>query len=98
MSKRPITPLAMAVPAAKGAAYVPEIAEVPREAPPTHPAPSAPMAPLGLPPGPGAMNFKLSPAASSALRLHQFRTGRAKQAIVEEALNQWLDRNAHLIA
>lgn len=95
MSKRPITPLAMAVPAAKGAAYVPEVAEVPREAPT---APSAPMAPPGLPPGPGAMNFKLSPAASSALRLHQFRTGRAKQAIVEEALNQWLDRNAHLIA
>ncbi len=43
------------------------------------------------------MNFKLTPAASAALRTHQFRTGRAKQAIVEEALNEWLDRNSHLI-
>jgi len=43
------------------------------------------------------MNFKLAPDASAALRMHQFRTGRAKQAIVEEALNQWLERNQHLI-
>lgn len=96
MSKRPITPLAMAVPAAKGAAYVPEVPELSREAPLQSPAPS-PAATPALPPGPGAMNFKLSPAASAALRMHQFRTGRAKQAIVEEALNQWLERNSHLI-
>lgn len=93
MSKRPITPLAMAVPVAKGAAYVPETPEAPKEAP----TPSPSLTPPALPPGPGAMNFKLSPVASAALRMHQFRTGRAKQAIVEEALNQWLDRNAHLI-
>jgi len=94
MSKRPITPLAMAVPASKGAAYVPEIPDLPSEAPLPSPPPAAVPA---LPPGPGAMNFKLTPAASAALRMHQFRTGRAKQAIVEEALNQWLEHNAHLI-
>ncbi len=94
MSKRPITPLAMAVPAAKGSAYVPESvgAGVPH-----FPQPAPPSAPI-LPPGPAAMNFKLTPAASAALRIHQFKTGRAKQAIVEEALDQWLERNAHLIA
>lgn len=97
MSKRPITPLAMAVPASKGAAYVPEVPELPREAPLPAPAPALPAAVPALPPGPGAMNFKLTPAASAALRMHQFRTGRAKQAIVEEALNQWLERNEHLI-
>lgn len=93
MSKRPITPLAMAVPAAKGSAYVPENVGVDalqssQPAPPSAPA---------LPPGPAAMNFKLTPAASAALRIHHFKTGRAKQAIVEEALDQWLERNAHLI-
>ena len=97
MSKRPITPLAMAVPAAKGAAYVPEVPELPREAP----LPSPPLKPSAatptLPPGPSAMNFKLSPSASTALRMHHFRTGRAKQAIVEEALDEWLERNSHLI-
>ena len=97
MSKRPITPLAMAVPAAKGAAYVPEVPELLREAPLPSLAPTPPAATPTLPPGPSAMNFKLSPAASAALRMHQFRTGRAKQAIVEEALNQWLERNSHLI-
>lgn len=93
MSKRPITPLAMAVPAAKGSAYVPENvgADAPRS-----PEPAQPSAPI-LPSVPAAMNFKLTPAASAALRIHQFKTGRAKQAIVEEALDQWLDRNAHLI-
>lgn len=94
MSKRPITPLAMAVPAAKGSAFVPENVgdDAVRSLQLTPPGASAP------PPGPVAMNFKLSPAASAALRVHQFKTGRAKQAIVEEALNQWLERNAHLIA
>jgi hypothetical protein len=94
MSKRPITPLSIAVPAAKGAAYVPESVETDI----THsPQPAPPRAPA-LPPGPAAMNFKLTPAASAALRIHQFKTGRAKQAIVEEALDQWLEHNAHLIA
>jgi len=93
MSKRPVTPLAMAVPAAKGAAFVPE---APREAPVPSPSQLSPPVPA-LPRGPSAMNFKLTPAASAALRTHQFRTGRAKQAIVEEALNEWLDRNCHLI-
>ena len=97
MSKRPITPLVMAVPAAKGAAYVPEVQELPGEAPLPSPPPKPVAATPTLPPGPGAMNFKLSPAASAALRVHQFRTGRAKQAIVEEALNEWLERNLHLI-
>lgn len=97
MSKRPITPLAMAVPAAKGAVYVPEVPELSREAPLSPLAATPPVATLPLPPGPGSMNFKLSPAASAALRMHQFRTGRAKQAIVKEALNQWLKRNSHLI-
>lgn len=97
MSKHPITPLAMAVPAAKGAAYVPEVPELPREAPLPSTVPMPLAATPTLPPGPGAMNFKLSPPASAALRMHQFRTGRAKQAIVEEALNQWLERNSHLI-
>ncbi len=94
MSKRPITALSIAVPATKGAAYVPESAgtETLRS-----PQPTPPDAPA-LPPGPAAMNFKLSPAASAALRVHQFKTGRAKQAIVQEALDQWLERNAHLIA
>ena len=94
MSKRPITPLAMAVPAAKGSAYVPESVgdDAVRSPQPTSPNAPAP------PPGPAAMNFKLTPAASAALRVHQFKTGRAKQAIVEEALDQWLERNAHLIA
>ena len=94
MSKRPVTPLAMAVPAAKGSAYVPENvgADTLRSIKPTPPGVPAP------PPGPAAMNFKLTPAASAALRVHQFKTGRAKQAIVEEALDQWLERNAHLIA
>ena len=91
MSKRPLTPLAMAIPVAKGAAYVPETPDLPTVVP------AAPTAPPALPAGPSAMNFKLTPQASAALRLHQFRTGRAKQAIVEEALNQWLDRNASLI-
>ncbi len=94
MTKRPITPLAMAVPAAKGTAYVPEdlVAETP--------APRGAIAPVPAPPlprGPAGMNFKLAPDASAALRMHQFRTGRTKQAIVEEALNQWLERNRRLI-
>ncbi len=97
MSKRPITPLAMAVPASKGAAYVPEVPEVPKDAPLPSPPPTSPTDLPALPPGPSAMNFKLVPAVSAALRMHQFRTGRAKQAIVEEALNQWLERNLHLI-
>ena len=97
MSKRPITPLAMAVPAAKGAAYVPEVPELPRESSLSSSPPTLPAATPALPPGPSAMNFKLSPNASAALRMHQFRTGRAKQAIVEEALNQWLERNSFLI-
>ncbi len=97
MSKRPVTPLAMALPAAKGAAYVPEVPDALKEAPLPSPS-STPLAVPALPPGPAAMNFKLTPAISASLRLHQFRTGRAKQAIVEEALNQWLERNAHLIA
>lgn len=95
MSKRPVTPLAMALPAAKGAAYVPEVPEMLKEIP--SPSPTPPAMPA-LPPGPVAMNFKLTPVASASLRMHQFRTGRAKQAIVEEALGQWLERNAHLIA
>lgn len=94
MSKRPITPLAMAVPAAKGAAYVPEVPELLRGSTPPSPSPVTP----SLPPGPTSMNFKLSPAASAALRVHQFRTGRTKQAIVEEALDQWLSHNSHLVA
>jgi len=93
MSKRPITPLAMAVPAAKGSAYVPETVG----ADALHSSEPAPTSVPVLPPGPAAMNFKLTPAASAALRIHQFKTGRAKQAIVEEALDQWLERNAHLI-
>lgn len=94
MTKRPITPLAMAVPAAKGAAYVPEDLMVETPAPHGTKAP-APVPPL--PQGPAGMNFKLAPDASAALRMHQFRTGRTKQAIVEEALSQWLDRNRGLI-
>jgi hypothetical protein len=94
MSKRPITPLAMAVPAAKGSAYVAEDLEV--EAP-TSPDAQAPKPAPALPKGPAGMNFKLPSDASAALRMHQFRTGRTKQAIVEEALNQWLERNHHLI-
>ena len=97
MNKRPITPLAMAVPAAKGAAYVPEVPEMPREVPIPSPASRPPATAPTLPPGPSAMNFKLSPTASAALRMHHFRTGRAKQAIVEEALNEWLGRNSQLI-
>ena len=97
MSKRPITPLAMAVPASKGQAYVPEIPDLPNDTSPPSPS-QLPTSELpALPPGPSAMNFKLTPTASAALRMHQFRTGRAKQAIVEEALNQWLERNARLI-
>lgn len=97
MTKRPITPLAMTVPASKGQAYVPEMPDFSRDASPPSPA-QPPVSGLpALPPGPSAMNFKLTPAASAALRIHQFRTGRAKQAIVEEALSQWLERNAHLI-
>lgn len=92
MSKRPITPLAMAVPVAKGNAYVPEGEEAAFPSRSETPAPA-----LALPPGPAGMNFKLTPDASAALRMHQFRTGRAKQAIVEEALNQWLERNRQLI-
>jgi hypothetical protein len=94
MTKRPITPLAMAVPAAKGTAYVPEdlVVETPAPRGAKAPAPAPP-----LPQGPAGMNFKLAPDASAALRMHQFRTGRTKQAIVEEALNQWLDRNRGLI-
>ncbi len=94
MSKRPITPLSIAVPAAKGAAYVPESV-----GPDTfHSTQPIPPSATALPPGPAAMNFKLTPAASAALRIHQFKTGRAKQAIVEEALDEWLERNIHLIA
>lgn len=92
MSKRPITPLAIAVPVAKGSAYVPEGEEAASPSRPETPAPAP-----ALPPGPAGMNFKLTPGASAALRMYQFRTGRAKQAIVEEALNQWLERNQHLI-
>ncbi len=97
MSKRPTTPLTMAVPVAKGAAYVPEIPELPNGNPLPSPTTTSFAITPTLPPGPSAMNFKLSPTASAALRMHQFRTGRAKQAIVEEALDQWLERNSHLI-
>ena len=103
MSKRPLSPLAMAVPPTKGSAYIPEaLAEA---------APSAahiqleaeavaeqPQPPDASPRGPAAMNFKLTPEASSALRAHNFRTGRSKQSIVEEALDQWLRRNQKLIS
>ena len=85
MSKRPITALSIAVPATKGAAYVPESAGTETLRSPQPTPPDAPALPL-------------SPAASAALRVHQFKTGRAKQAIVQEALDQWLERNAHLIA
>lgn len=110
MSKRPLTPLAMAVPATKGSAYVPEpIGKEPElqpSAPPLTELPEAPVPLSGstpparedtLPSAPAAMNFKLTREASLALRAHHFKTGRSKQAIVEEALNQWLSRNTHLI-
>lgn len=111
MSKRPLTPLAMAVPAIKGAAYVPEpIGKEPEpqpSAPPLTVVPEAPLSPSRdtpptredtSPSAPAAMNFKLNREASLALRAHHFKTGRSKQAIVEEALNQWLSRNCHLIS
>lgn len=110
MSKRPLTPLAMVVPATKGAAYVPEL--IGKDTEPQVAVPSAPALSETLkhqapdvtrqsddvtPKNPAAMNFKLTPEASRALRAHHFKTGRSKQAIVEEALNQWLERNIHLI-
>jgi len=92
VSKRPVTPLALAVPASKGAAYVPEpaVQDAARVVVSSEVPALAPVAPA-------AMNFKLSTDASTALRVHQFKTGRTKQAIVEEALNQWLERYRHLI-
>jgi len=110
VSKRPLTPLAMVVPATKGAAYVPE--PIGKDAEPQIAVPSTPalsetpkhQAPDVTrqledvtPKSPAAMNFKLTPEASRALRAHHFKTGRSKQAIVEEALNQWLKNNSHLI-
>lgn len=131
MTRRPTTPLALAVPARKGAAYEPEPigsaraggggdgADAPLGPPPQAGGPGANVrAPdsegtaargqttgdsLGDPrPAPAvrlptSMNFKLTAEASAALREHQFRTGRAKQAIVEEALDEWLARNRALI-
>ena len=103
MSKRPLSPLAMAVPPAKGSAYVPEAlaeaapttAHMPLEAEPVAQQPQ--LADVS-PRGPAAMNFKLTPEASSALRAHNFKTGRSKQSIVEEALDQWLRKNQKLIS
>ncbi len=110
MSKRPLTPLVMAVPATKGAAYVPE--PIGKDSKPQAAVLSAPTLSetpkqqvsdmtthLGdvTPKSPAAMNFKLTPEAGLALRAHHFKTGRSKQAIVEEALNQWLKKNSHLI-
>lgn len=54
-------------------------------------APAPPVAPAG-PPLPTAMNFKLSTEQAKALRLVQFETGKTKQQVVSEALDEWIKR------
>ena len=49
--------------------------------------------PAGPPPGPPlptAMNFKLSRGQAEALRRVQYETGKTKQRVVSDALDEWI--------
>lgn len=44
---------------------------------------------------PTGMNFKLSPRHAEVLRQAQFRTGKTKQRIQEEALDLWIEQHGY---